>query len=87
MTPSHFQFFSPPLSHVPVSEHYQQHGMCRKGNKKNLPLFLFTHVFDILLLHAALSLTVSLSLSLFIVFVYRPGPALVLGLVTAADML
>lgn len=66
-----------PLSHVPVSEHYQQHGMCRRGMKCICHCFYIYALFS--LPHAVLSLTVSLSLSVF--------PALLLCSVTPLHLM
>lgn len=66
-----------PLSHVPVSEHYQQHGMCRRGMKSICHCFYIYALF--VLPHAALSVTVSLSLSVF--------PALLLCSVTPLHLM
>lgn len=77
VTLSLFLFVSP-LSHVPVSEHYQQHGMCRREMKCIYHCF---HIYTLLLPHAVLSLSCVFTAA----SVSWSGPASLLGLITAVD--
>ena len=65
-------------SHVPVSEHYQRHGMCWREMKCICHRF---PIYTLILPLAVLSLAVSLRLSRFLCLVLH---TLLLGLITAA---
>lgn len=75
-----FSLFVSPLSHVPVSEHYQLHGMCRRAMKCICHCF---HIYTLFLPHAVfISHCVPTPVS-----VTRCAPASLLGLITSVDVL
>lgn len=75
-----FSLFVSPLSHVPVSEHYRLHGMCRRAMKCICHCF---HIYTLFLPHAVfISHCVPTPSS-----VTRCAPASLLGLITSVDVL